>query len=65
MGFDKVVKPEVHPPCPLPLITRHHYTLVPDFGPGRAWKCDRCGPLYELISIPARGDKVKWELIEG
>lgn len=64
MGFLKIVKPEIHPPCPTPFITRSFSSGLPDFGVGTTWECDKCGRTYELVGIPARGARGKWALIE-
>jgi hypothetical protein len=41
MWFVKVVKPESHPPCPTPFVTRIFKTGEPDFGVGTIWECDK------------------------
>jgi hypothetical protein len=65
VGFVKIVKPASHPPCPVPHMTFSWKTGKPDFGVGTIWQCDDCGRTYRLVSIPARGTKGKWELVEA
>lgn len=64
MGFIKVEPAASHPPCPTPFITRKWTTGEPDFGVGTVWECDDCGRRYGLVSIPVRGSRGRWALIE-